>query len=281
MVEQAKLADHADQLAFSPHRAALDSLLLRVLVDPHLDHDVVGAVVDGELQVGVLLFGRHDEANNGDLVQLVPVNREGLLARGCVGGTLQLFDGHGKQRLLVLVALRLAIRAAVVHGVEAASSIILAPLECCAAELVRAPHVAAAAAAAAQPAERLRLGARGGAAIRQQRRRLLRPAAGAAAAAAAAAAGPAAERRRGRPLGPPRRRRREPLRRRGHRHPEPVVVRADQPGALLAAAAAQAGGAAGAGPRYPRDHLAGGRAFRHHLVRHHAGAHAQGLRHGA
>lgn len=77
----------------------------------------------------------------------------------------------------------LAIRAAVVHGVEAASSIILAPLECCAAELVRAlrgstkglvhaacgsvlcgggvlgcgagmhPHVAAAAAAAAELVE--------------------------------------------------------------------------------------------------------------------------------
>jgi hypothetical protein len=45
-----------------PLRAALHSLLLRVLVNPHLDDDVVGAVVDDKLQVGVLLLGRHDEA---------------------------------------------------------------------------------------------------------------------------------------------------------------------------------------------------------------------------
>ena len=65
-----------------PLRTLLDGGLVRRGVYPHLDVDRVGSVVDRVLQVGVLLIGTRDQPDNGDLVEVLAVHGETVVAAG-------------------------------------------------------------------------------------------------------------------------------------------------------------------------------------------------------
>mmetsp|Transcript_29590 Transcript_29590/g.80819 ORF Transcript_29590/g.80819 Transcript_29590/m.80819 type:complete len:207 (-) Transcript_29590:37-657(-) len=142
VVEDAQLPNHTNKLALSPLSTAFNRLVLIVLVDPHLHEDVIRSIIQGILQICVLLVRRQNQPDDGDLVQFLSVNSERLLTGSSRWGILQLLDGDREKRLLILIALRLAVRTAVVH-VESASAA-LATHEGLSTELVRAPHEAAA-----------------------------------------------------------------------------------------------------------------------------------------
>jgi hypothetical protein len=83
-----------------PLRALLDGSLVRRGVYPHLDVDRVGAIVDRVLQVGVLLIGVCDQPDDGDLVEVLAVHGEAVVAAGS-RRVLQLLDRARRERLLV------------------------------------------------------------------------------------------------------------------------------------------------------------------------------------
>ena len=88
------------ELCAPPLCALLDGCLVRRGVNPHLDVDRVGAVVDCVLQVGVLLIGVRNQPDNGHLVEVLAVHGEAVVAARR-RRILQLFDSARRERLLV------------------------------------------------------------------------------------------------------------------------------------------------------------------------------------
>ena len=83
-----------------PLCALLGGRLVLRSIDPHLDVDRAGAIVNRVLQVGVLLVSIGDQTDNRDLMQVLAVHREAVVAPGR-RGVLQLLDGRRQERLLV------------------------------------------------------------------------------------------------------------------------------------------------------------------------------------
>ena len=83
-----------------PLRALLDGRLVRRGVYPHLDVDRVGAIIDGVLQIGVLLISVRDQPDDGDLVEILTVHGEAVVAPGR-RRILQLLDRARREALLV------------------------------------------------------------------------------------------------------------------------------------------------------------------------------------
>ena len=83
-----------------PLCALLGGRLVLRSIDPHLDVDRAGAIVNRVLQVGVLLVSIGDQTDNRDLMQVLAVHREAVVAPRR-RGVLQLLDGRRQERLLV------------------------------------------------------------------------------------------------------------------------------------------------------------------------------------
>jgi hypothetical protein len=62
---------------------------------------MIGAIIDRELEVGVLLFSRLDDPHDAHLVQVAPIDRETLLAVRMLVCILQLLDRDWDERRLV------------------------------------------------------------------------------------------------------------------------------------------------------------------------------------
>ena len=85
-----------------PRCPALVNLLICIGIGrPHLDDDMISAIVDRELEVGVLLFSRLDDPHDAHLVQVAPIDRETLLAVRMLVCILQLLDRDWDERRLV------------------------------------------------------------------------------------------------------------------------------------------------------------------------------------
>mmetsp|Transcript_6835 Transcript_6835/g.15004 ORF Transcript_6835/g.15004 Transcript_6835/m.15004 type:complete len:212 (+) Transcript_6835:661-1296(+) len=80
VVEDAQLPHDPHNLALPAHGTLLDHCTIRLGVNPLLHVNIAGAIVDRVLQVGVGLLSSHNHANNGHLVDILPVNCEGLVA---------------------------------------------------------------------------------------------------------------------------------------------------------------------------------------------------------
>ena len=85
-----------------PRCPALVNLLICIGIGrPHLDDDMISAIIDRELEVGVLLFSRLDDPHDAHLVQVAPIDRETLLAVRMLVCILQLLDRDWDERRLV------------------------------------------------------------------------------------------------------------------------------------------------------------------------------------
>ena len=107
VVEGAHLADDAHDHALLPLRTTLREGVILLLIDPHPHRHLLGAVVERVHEVCGLLVSGDDQANDGHLVQLAPVEHETLLAARVCRSVLQLLYGDRDERLPVLVALSL------------------------------------------------------------------------------------------------------------------------------------------------------------------------------